>query len=93
MYSNDVACVMISDTVTPSFIANQSVKQGCILSLTLFNLFLSDIQAVFEKEGCDPVTQGIRNISCIIWADDILLLSKTEGGLYKQCYPLLKDLR
>ena len=81
MYSNDVACVKIADSITPSFIANQGVKQGCILSPTLFNIFLSDIQAVFETEGCDPVIQGIRNISCIIWADDILLLSKTEGGL------------
>ena len=82
MYTNDVACIKISDTITPSFIANQGVKQGCILSPTLFNIFLSDIQAVTDTAACDPVQirEGL-NLSCIIWEDDILLLSKSEAGL------------
>ncbi len=82
MYSHDIACVKIADTISPSFIASQGVKQGCILSPTLFNIFLSDIQAVTETPECDPVQiKEDLNISCIIWADDILLLSKTEIGL------------
>ena len=82
MYTNDVACIKISDTITPSFIANQGVKQGCILSPTLFNIFLSDIQAATDTAACDPVQiRECLNLSCIIWADDILLLSKSEAGL------------
>ncbi len=82
MYTNDISCVKIGDSITPSFIANRGVKQGCILSPTLFNIFLSDIQAIVEADACDPV-QIDKNLSigCIIWADDILLMSRTEAGL------------
>lgn len=91
MYSNDIACVKIADSISPSFIANQGVKQGCILSPTLFNIFLSDIQSVTETAECDPlqIKENI-NISCIIWADDILLMSKTEEGL-KNMLSALKE--
>ena len=82
MYSSDISCVKIGDFVSPAFITNQGVKQGCILSPTLFNIFLSDIQAVLETPQCDPVQlKEYLNIGCIIWADDILLMSKTEVGL------------
>ena len=91
MYSNDVSCIKIGDTITPSFVTNQGVKQGCILSPTLFNIFLSDIQAVLDSSTCDPVQLNKNNnIGCIIWADDILLMSKTEVGL-KNMLTALKD--
>ena len=90
-YTNDVSCVKIGDSITPSFITNQGVKQGCILSPILFNIFLSDIQSVFETDPCDPVQiKESLNIGCIIWADDILLLSRTEEGL-RNMLTALKD--
>ena len=91
MYSNDVSCVKIGDTITPAFITNQGVKQGCILSPTLFNIFLSDLQPVLETTLCDPLQlkEG-EKIGCIIWADDILLMSKSEIGL-QNMLSALKD--
>jgi hypothetical protein len=57
----------------------------------LFNIFLSDIQAVLETPQCDPVQlKEYLNIGCIIWADDILLMSKTEVGL-QNMLSALKD--
>ena len=82
IYTNDIACIKIVDNVTPTFIANQGVKQGCILSPTLFNIFLADFQRVVETAECDPVTvnEGAL-LGCLIWADDILLLSKSKTGM------------
>ena len=58
------------------------MKQGCILSPLLFNIFLSDFQKDIEKEENDPVEiKSADPLGCIIWADDILLLSKSEVGL------------
>ena len=70
------------DNVTPTFIANQGVKQGCILSPTLFNIILADFQRGVETAECDPVTiNGGALLGCLIWADDILLLSKSKTGM------------
>ena len=64
------------------FTRSQGVKQGCILSPLLFNIFLSDFQKDIEKENNDPVQITLEeSLGCIIWADDILLLSKSELGL------------
>ena len=32
IYTNDLSCVKIGNTITKTFVANQDVKQGCILS-------------------------------------------------------------
>ena len=82
IYINDIACIKVGEHVTPSFLANQGVKQGCILSPTLFNIFLADFQPLIETNPCDPVMlRGNLSIGCLIWADDILLLSKSKEGL------------
>ena len=51
LYSNDNCCVKVSRELTETFLANQGVKQGCILSPLLFNKFISDIIGRFGTEG------------------------------------------
>ena len=43
MYSNDKSSVKIENMLTPAFRCHTGVKQGCMLSPTLFNLHLSDL--------------------------------------------------
>ena len=82
IYINDVACIKVGEQVTPTFVANQGVKQGCILSPTLFNIFLADLQPMIETTPCDPVVlHGNLKTGCLIWADDIVLLSQSKKGL------------
>ena len=82
IYTNDIACIKTAEHITPTFIANQGVKQGCILSPTLFNIFLADFQKRVETADCNPVTLKEGSLlGCLIWADDILLLSKSKTGM------------
>ncbi len=55
MNSKSKACVKISNGLTEYFDTNIGVKQGCLISPTLFNLFLNDIPEIFDHELSDPV--------------------------------------
>ena len=82
LYLNDNCCVKLNGKVTIPFAVNQGVKQGCILSPLLFNIFLADITEEFTNEDCEPIIIGESNsLGSLIWADDILLLSESEEGL------------
>ena len=82
LYTEDKACIKVGNQISNLFSRTQGVKQRCILSPLLFNIFLSDFQKDIEKEENDPVeiTPGDL-LGCIIWADDILLLAKSKVGL------------
>ena len=71
----------LTEGLTNTFVANQGVKQGCILSPLLFNISLADLPRHLTKDECIPLELDNSNpISCLMRADDILLLSETEEG-------------
>ena len=43
MYSKDKSAVKIENKITQKFLCHNGVKQGCMLSPTLFNIYLSDL--------------------------------------------------
>ena len=82
MYTQDFACVNIGDSITEEFRINQGVKQGCILSPLLFNIFVSDLTTALDKGESNPVKiDNDLSLNSLIWADDLLLLSESEHGL------------
>ena len=82
MYTNDKACIKIGNKMTETFSINQGVRQGCIISPLLFNIFLADLPAKLDHSRNELNPQS--NIpSCILWADDIIIMSESEAGLNK----------
>lgn len=82
MYNNVTFSVKLTEGVTDSFQSTIGVKQGCILSPSLFSLYMNDLVDNFDAE-CDPVYLNEKQLSCLLYADDIVLLSQSAKGLQK----------
>ena len=81
IYQNEKTSIRIGNKRTEFFDVNIGVKQGCILSPTLFNIFLSDLPQTFNEKKSEPATIGNLKIGSLFWADDIVILSETKTGL------------
>ena len=85
MYTNDYAVIKLKEGTTSPIEVNQGVRQGCVLSPTLFNLYMSDFTSLLCSKGdISPVTVDGTEIPCLLWADDIILLSANKDGLQNQ---------
>ena len=80
MHDKALYCVKVEGFISDSFSSNVGVKQGCVLSPLLFNIFLSDLPDIFSNE-CDPARLSDVNISCLMFADDLVLISESAHGL------------
>ena len=81
MYSITEACVRINNNVhTPWFQTNFGVRQGDSLSPTLFSLFINDL-ANDIKESLLGVDINGRNISILLYDDDIVIVAPNEHNL------------
>ena len=80
MYSDVSYRVKLKGSLSSKITSNVGVKQGCVLSPLLFNLFLSDLPNGFSDK-CDPVILCERKLSCLMFADDLVLISESHTGL------------
>lgn len=80
MYSSVLFSVKCGTKLTDSFETNVGVKQGCVLSPIFFNIFLSDLPNIFDL-NCHPVKLNNTSLHCLLYADDLILLSESSDGL------------
>ena len=83
LYSKTSCSIKIIKSKTDAFKYNRGVRQGCILSPLLFNLFINELPLSFyQSQQCDPFTlpNGTK-LNCLLYADDLVILSKSKQGL------------
>ena len=71
----------MNGSIRECFRTTVGVRQGCLLSPTLFNIFLQRIMSDARKEYEGKVSIGGRNITNLRFAEDIDALSEEEQEL------------
>ena len=82
VYDDSACSVCIINMYTSMFNVSCGVKQGCLNSPTLFAMYVNDLATVIKSlnKGIDIVN---INVSILLYADDIVLISPNGSNL--QC--------
>jgi hypothetical protein len=81
-YSNQSMCVKWGDLFSEKFYVSNGVRQGGILSPSLFNVYMDDLSKQLSSinTGCSI---GGNLINHLGYADDMCLMTLTPGGMQK----------
>lgn len=80
LYSKVDCAVDVNCDLTEWFDVSCGVKQGCILSPTLFAMFIDDLVDCLKEKNCG-VMCGDCSVASLLYADDIVLLAPDEQSL------------
>ena len=81
LYDKATSAVQMNGSIGEWFRTTVGVRQGCLLSPTLFNIFLERIMSDALEEHNGKVSIGGRNITNLRFADDIDALAEEEQEL------------
>ena len=82
LYRNANSVIKINNDLSSPIMINCGVKQGCLLSPTLFNVFINDLIDLLNQEvnGIDLET---CQINALVYADDLVLIADKPDTLDK----------
>ncbi len=81
MYNKVTAQIKTYNGLTESFPVFVGTRQGCNLSPALFNCFMNDLPPILDNMNAHQPCLGKRKIGCLLYADDLVIMSRTPGGL------------
>ena len=80
LYASVMSCVRVNSFKTDWFNVNCGLRQGCILSPLLFNLFIYDL-TIYLKSLDIGIIIGDEKICLMLYADDIVILANNADEL------------
>ena len=86
MYKSLISCVRVNNEYSDYFDCPVGVRQGCVLSPTLFALFINQLANHIGETGIHGVQllPTLMELFILLFADDVALLSTTPLGLQTQ---------
>ena len=86
------AFVKIYQETTDEFDSDKGLRQGCILSPTLFSIFMDEIASKIgeiDRHGVELIP-GLVRLLIPLFVDDLALMASTPQGLQNQLAILLQ---
>ena len=83
MYIGGKSCIKTDGYLPRDIECESGVKQGDVLSPNLFNTFVNDLPKCFVS-GDGPPVIGKKHLNCLMYADDLVVLSLSLDDLQIQ---------
>ena len=81
IYEETEVTVRTQQGCTISFKTTKGVRQGCVLSPLLFNLYIADIDKIMEDRNIGGVKIGKIRIWNLAYADDVVLVANNSEAM------------
>ena len=82
IYKYTYNCVQLDQFLTDWFISTFGVRQGDVLSSTLFSVYINDLVEELKTSGIGITLDGYL-LNCLLYADDIALMAESEEDLQR----------
>ena len=78
LYNNVQSCIKLNGFLSEWFPVNTGLKQWCVISPLLFNIFINDLIDAVKKLNVG-IDIGNEKICILLYADDVVFLSENEN--------------
>jgi hypothetical protein len=82
LYSGTQNCVIVGGEKTDFFEVEEGVRQGCVLSPTLFSIYLNGVVREIYENGSGIDVCG-KKLAILLYADDIVLIANSAEELQR----------
>ena len=86
MYDSLLSCIRANSEYSDFFDCPVGVRQGCVLSPTIFSLFINQLANYITETGRHGIQllSGLVELFILLFADDVALLATIPYGLQNQ---------
>jgi len=93
IYKETIVTIRTGEGLTRSFKTAKGVRQGCVMSPLLFNIYMAELEERFERRGIGGVGVGNNRVWNLAYADDLVILAKNREAMLDMLQTLKRFLK